>query len=180
MFGSLDDLVQAGKIRYYGVALSANPESEETGEGAIDEREVASVQTRFSLLDQQPGRNLIARAQGSSTAIIAYDPSASGGLENMPSSPTGSNPNDRFKQTEFESRARARGILVSALRQFGGDVGAWAVCFALASPVVAASLPIVVSYARLLELADISESADLPREFVERAFEVYDSEIGRR
>ena len=180
LFGSLDDLVQAGKIRYYGVALSANPESEETGEGAIDEREVASVQTRFSLLDQQPGRNLIARAQGSSTAIIAYDPSASGGLENMPSSPTGSNPNDRFKQAEFESRARERGILVSALRQFGGDVGAWAVCFALASPVVAASLPIVVSYARLLELADISESADLPREFVERAFEVYDSEIGRR
>ena len=177
LFGSLDDLVQTGKIRYYGVALSADRESEETGEGAIDVREVSAVQTRFSLMDQQPGRNLIARAQDTTTAVLAYDPSASGALEEAPTSSTGTSPSDRLKQAVFESRAAERRVLVEALREFGGDIGAWAVRFALASPVVAATLPIVVSYAYLLKLADISELAELPREFVERAFEVYDEEL---
>ena len=63
---------------------------------------------------------------------------------------------------------------MSALREFGGGVGLWAIKFALASPVVAATLPIVTSYSRLLELAETADSDDVPREFVERAFDVYD------
>ena len=105
LFGSLDDLVQTGKIRYYGVALSADPESEETGEGAIDVREVSAVQTRFSLMDQQPGRNLIARAQDTTTAVLAYDPSASGALEEAPTSSVGKQSN-RSTQT---GRVRVQG-----------------------------------------------------------------------
>ena len=38
------------------------------------------------------------------------------------------------------------------------------------------TLPVVTTYARLLELADIAERADVPKEFVERAFAVYDDE----
>ena len=69
---------------------------------------------------------------------------------------------------------------MSALREFGGDVSAWAIKFALASPVVAATLPSITSYARLLELAEISDSSDVPREFVEAAFNVYDEELANR
>jgi hypothetical protein len=39
-------------------------------------------------------------------------------------------------------------------------------------------LPVVTTYARLVELGDIADRADVPREFVERAFDVYDHEIG--
>ena len=81
LFGLLDDLVREGKTRYYGVTLDPKPESKEAGEGAIDLRNVSAVQLEFSLLDQQPARSLISRAQGSATAIVAYDPSASGVLE---------------------------------------------------------------------------------------------------
>ena len=47
LFGLLDDLVREGKTRYYGVTLDSKPESEETGEGAIDLRNVSAVQVDF-------------------------------------------------------------------------------------------------------------------------------------
>ena len=176
LFGLLDDLVTDGKIRYYGVALDDSPESEEAGEGAIDVRAVSALNANFSLLDQKPGRNLISRAQGTSTALIAYDPTASGALE-IPSAERSANPAENFRKAAYEERQSERDTLIAALREFGGDVGTWALKFALASPVVAAALPIATSYARLLELAAISDSPDLPREFIERAFEVYDEEL---
>ena len=181
LFGLLDELVVAGKTRYYGVMLDDTPESEETGEGAIDHRQVSAVELTFGLLEQQPGRNLILRAQEATTAIIAYDPSAAGGLEDIQSGDeSAASLNRRMRQEAFERHRREREALVDGLREFGGDAGTWAIKFALASPAVASTLPIVTSYARLLELAEVADRDDMPREFVERAFEVYDSEIANR
>ena len=179
LFGLLEDLVVEGKVRYFGVALDEEPESEEAGEGAIDVRSVSSLQTQFNLLKQQPGRNLISRAQGAMSAVLAYDPSASGALENLPDEQS-SDPSQNYRKAVYEQREYGRNALVNALREFGGDVSTWAVKFALASPVVAATLPVITSYARLLELADISDSSDLPREFIEVAFAVYDEELTDR
>ncbi|MCY4651939.1 MAG: aldo/keto reductase [Dehalococcoidia bacterium] len=179
LFGLLDDLVVEGKIRYYGVALDEKSESEETGEGAIDVRSVSSFQAEFGLLKQQPGRNLIARAQGTSCAFLAYDPSASGALERPPDEQS-AGAAQNFRKTVYEQREYGRNTLVNALREFGGDVSGWAIKFALASPVVATTLPVITSYSRLLELAEISDSSDVPREFVEAAFSVYDEELANR
>lgn len=173
LFGRLDDLIQAGKIRYWGVALDARPESEETGEGAIDDRKAAALQTAFSILDQQPARRLIARAQGAHTAIIAYDPTASGAMENVAESASRS-ASGRARTAAYEARSSERGAFVSALREFGADAATWAIKFALASPTVAATLPIVTDYSQLIELERIAESPPMPREFCERAFAVYD------
>ena len=176
LFGMLDELVAAGKTRCFGVALDDAPESEESGEGAIDYRQVSALHTTFNLIEQQPARRLITRAQEGATALIAYDPTASGALENLPRE-EGAGLNERLRQEAFAERRTERRALVAALREFGGDVGLWAIKFALASPVVAAALPIVTSYSRLLELAEIADADDVPREFVERAFEVYDEEF---
>ena len=180
LFGQLDELVIAGKTRYYGVMLDDTPESEETGEGAIDHRQVSAVEMTYGLLEQQPGRNLIRRGQETTTAIIAYDPSASGALEDAHAGEAAANLNQQIRQEAFEQHRTEREALVDGLREFGGDIGTWAIKFALASPTVASTLPIATSYARLLELAKIGDRDDLPREFVERAFEVYDSEIADR
>ena len=142
-------------------------------------RSVSSVQTEFGLLKQQPGRNLIERAQGTSCAFLAYDPSASGALE-RPSDERSADPAQNFRKTVYEQREYGRKTLVNALRMFGGDVSAWAIKFVLASPVVAATLPVITSYERVLELAEISDTSDLPREFVETAFSVYDEELANR
>lgn len=173
LFGRLDDLVQAGKIRYWGVALDDRPESEETGEGAIDDRKAAALQTSFGILDQQPARRLIARAQGTPTAIIAYDPTASGAMENVAESASRS-ASGRARMAAYDARSSERGAFVSALREFGADIETWAIKFALASPTVAAALPAITDYAQLIELDRIAESPPMPREFYERAFAVYD------
>ena len=178
LFGLLDDLVREGKTRYYGVTLDSTPESEETGEGAIELRNVSAVQLAFSLLDQQPARNLISRAQEGAAAVVAYDPSASGVLEAEIRRPTAAMDHENAEADNLQQRLIGRRALETALREFGGDVGTWAIKFVLASPVMATALPVVTTYARLLELADIAERADVPREFVERAFVVYDDEIG--
>ncbi len=181
LFGLLDDLVVAGKMRYYGVMLDDTAESEETGEGAIDHRQVSAVEMTYGLLEQEPGRSLIRRAQDTATAIISYNPSASGALEDIRGrDDEAANLNERLRQEAFERYRREREAVVAALREFGGDIGTWAIKFALASPTVASTLPIATSYARLLELAEIADRDELPREFIERAFEVYDSEIGNR
>lgn len=177
LFGQLDDLVQAGKIRAYGVALDARPESEETGEGAIDDREVSALQTAFGILDQQPCRRLIARAQGGSTSLIAYDPTAAGAMENLANSAPRS-ASGRARLASYDARASERRAFVDALREFGADVGTWAIKFALASPTVAAVLPVITDYAQLLDLARITEAPPMPREFYERAFAVYDEGVG--
>ncbi len=177
LFGLLDDLVQEGKTRYYGVTLDSRPESEDAGEGAIESREVSAVHVEFSLLDQQPARNLISRAQGSATAVVAYDPSANGVLEAEMRRPATAMVGEGGEADDLQQRLVDRRILERALREFGGDVGTWAIKFVLASPVVAATLPIVTTYARLLELGDIADLADVPREFVEQAFAVYDEEL---
>ena len=174
LFGRLDDLIQAGKIRAYGVALDARPESEETGEGAIDDREAAALQTAFGILDQQPGRRLIARAQESPTSLIAYDPTSSGAMENLAEESASRSASGRARQAAYESRSSERRAFIAALREFGADVGTWAIKFALASPTVAAVLPVITDYAQLLDLARITEAPPMPREFFERALAVYD------
>ena len=164
LFGLLDDLVVAGKTRYYGVMLDDTPESEETGEGAIDHRQVSAVEMTYGLLEQEPGRNLIRRAQDTTTSIIAYNPSASGALEEIRGrDDEATNLNERLRQEAFERYRREREAVVAALREFGGDIGTWAIKFALASPTVASTLPIATSYARLLELAEIADRDELPK-----------------
>ena len=177
LFGLLDDLVREGKTRYYGVTLDSKPESEETGEGAIDLRNVSAVQLDFSLLDQQPARNLISRAQEGAAAVVAYDPSAGGVLEAEVRRPTAAMDHENAEADNLQQRLIGRRALETALREFGGDVGTWAIKFVLASPVVATALPVVTTYTRLLELDDIAERADVPKEFVERAFAVYDDDL---
>ena len=177
LFGLLDDLVQEGKMRYYGVTLDSKPESEEVGEGAIEIRNVSAVQVAFSLLVQQPARNLISRAQGGATAVVANDPSAGGVLEAEVRRPASAIAGESGEADDLQQKLVGRRILERALREFGGDVGTWAVKFVLASPVVVATLPVVTTYTRLLELSDIADSAEVPKEFVERAFAVYDDEL---
>jgi aryl-alcohol dehydrogenase-like predicted oxidoreductase len=61
-FATLDELRAEGKIRHYGVALGPAIGWREEGLEAIRRRDIASVQTVYNLLEQDPGRDLIAAA----------------------------------------------------------------------------------------------------------------------
>lgn len=74
VFGVLDDLVNAGKLRHYGVSV----EKIEEALKAIEFPNVQSVQIIFNLFRQRPAELLFAEAQKRKVGILARVPLASG------------------------------------------------------------------------------------------------------
>jgi len=74
VFGILDDLVKAGKLRHYGVSV----EKVEEALKAIEYPNVQSVQIIFNLFRQRPAERFFAEAQKRKVGILARVPLASG------------------------------------------------------------------------------------------------------
>lgn len=76
VFGILDDLVQAGKIRSYGVSV----EKVEEGLKAIEYPNVQSVQIIFNMFRHRPAELFFEQAQKRQVGVLARVPLASGML----------------------------------------------------------------------------------------------------
>ncbi len=74
VFGILDDLVRAGKIRYYGVSV----EKVEEALRAIQHSNVQSVQIIFNCFRQRPAEAFLAEAKRRKARILACVALASG------------------------------------------------------------------------------------------------------
>jgi len=74
VFGALDDLVKAGKLRHYGVSV----ERVEEALKAIEYPGVQSVQIIFNIVRQRPADLFFARAQERGVGILARLPLSSG------------------------------------------------------------------------------------------------------
>ena len=74
VFGMLDDLVTAGKIRYYGVSV----EKVEEALQAIEFPNVQTVQIIFNCFRQRPADAFFAKAREKRVGILARVPLASG------------------------------------------------------------------------------------------------------
>jgi len=74
VFGILDDLVRAGKIRYYGVSV----EKVEEALRAIQHPHVQTVQIIFNCFRQRPAEEFFAEAKHRRVGILARVPLASG------------------------------------------------------------------------------------------------------
>ncbi|NUM78667.1 aldo/keto reductase [candidate division KSB1 bacterium] len=74
VFGVLDDLVAAGKLRYYGVSV----EKVEEALKAIEYPNVQSVQIIFNIFRQRPAELFFSAAQRRRVGILARVPLASG------------------------------------------------------------------------------------------------------
>ncbi|MGA3284898.1 MAG: aldo/keto reductase [Verrucomicrobiota bacterium] len=74
VFGILDDLVQAGKLRHYGVSV----EKVEEALKAIEFPGVKTVQIIFNIFRQRPAELFFAEAQRRKVGILARVPLASG------------------------------------------------------------------------------------------------------
>jgi aryl-alcohol dehydrogenase-like predicted oxidoreductase len=88
VFGVLDDLVRAGKIRFYGVSV----EKVEEGLKALEYPGVQSVQIIFNLFRQRPSELFFAEAARRKVGVLARLPLSSGMLTGKMS-----------KATSFES-----------------------------------------------------------------------------
>ena len=76
VFGVLDDLVTAGKVRYYGVSV----EKVEEALKAIEYPNVQSVQIIFNMFRHRPAKLLFEQAKKRQVGILARVPLASGML----------------------------------------------------------------------------------------------------
>jgi aryl-alcohol dehydrogenase-like predicted oxidoreductase len=76
VFGILDDLVKAGKVRYYGVSVETVDEAHR----ALRHPRVQTVQVIFNMLRLKPAEELFAQAWNRHVGILARVPLASGML----------------------------------------------------------------------------------------------------
>jgi aryl-alcohol dehydrogenase-like predicted oxidoreductase len=135
LFEFLEAQVEKGKIRHYGVALGPGPGWGDEGAAAIQERQVAAVETVYNVAEQQPGADLARLAAEAGAGLIARDPLA----------------------PRLEPAARER---LSFLEQDRDQTLDQALLrLVLADPVVATVLPAVRDRGHLAELA---AAADLP------------------
>ena len=108
IFETLDSLKAAGKIRHYGVALGPALDIRQRGEGvaALRDRQVASVQIIYNLLEQKLGPEIFTAARETGGGVMCRVPHASGLLEGVYTTETEFAPGDHRQFRVKSSEAR--------------------------------------------------------------------------
>jgi aryl-alcohol dehydrogenase-like predicted oxidoreductase len=177
-FETLEELRSEGKLRHYGVALGPAIGWREEGLEAVRRRDIASVQTVYNLLEQDPGRDLMRAASEHGVGVIARVPTSSGLLDDNLTPETSFGPGDH-------RRHRPRAWLVEGLQKIdrirflcepetGRTMGQAALRFILAQPQMSVVVPTITNEAELREYAGASDVPDLTREELDRVAELYD------
>ncbi|MGH2924357.1 MAG: aldo/keto reductase, partial [Solirubrobacterales bacterium] len=177
-FAALDELRDEGKIRHYGVALGPAIGWREEGLGAISARGIASVQTVYNLLEQDPGRDLMTAASERGVGVMARVPTSSGLLDDNLTLETTFGPGDH-------RRHRSREWLVEGLQKIdairflceagaGRTMAQAALRFILAQPQMAVVIPTITSRDELEEYAGATEAPDLTPDELARVAALYE------
>ncbi|WP_376796634.1 aldo/keto reductase [Thermogemmatispora sp.] len=187
VFGILDDLVQQGKIRYYGVSV----EKVEEALKAIRYPNVQSVQIIFNIFRHKPAERFFAAAQERGVGIIVRVPLASGLLTGKLRPDSQFAPNDHrnynrhgeafdqgetFSGVDYEAGLQA----VEELRPLvpaGMTMAQFALRWILMFPQVSTVIP---GARNPRQAEDNSHAADLPplsAETMQRVRELYDRRI---
>jgi aryl-alcohol dehydrogenase-like predicted oxidoreductase len=176
-FAVLEELKAEGKIRHYGVALGPAIGWREEGLRAIEDREIAAVQTVYNLLEQDPGRDLIAAAQRHGIGVMARVPTSSGLLDDNLTLDT------TFPEGDHR-RHRPREWLVEGLQKIerirflcdngGARTMAQAALRFILDSGVTTVIPTITSDAELEEYAGAAEAPPLSAEELARVGELYE------
>jgi aryl-alcohol dehydrogenase-like predicted oxidoreductase len=176
-FATLEDLRDEGKVLHYGVALGPAIGWREEGLRAIQTRDIASVQTVYNLLEQDPGRDFIAAARENGIGVMARVPTSSGLLDDTLTPDTTFGPGDH-------RRHRPREWLVEGLEKIdrirflcgpetGRTMAQAALRFILAQPQMAVVIPTITNDTELREYAGAGDVPDLTDEELATVDELY-------
>jgi aryl-alcohol dehydrogenase-like predicted oxidoreductase len=177
-FATLEELRAEGKIRSYGVALGPAIGWRDEGLRAIRERQIASVQTVYNLLEQDPGRDFMAAAAGHGVGVIARVPTSSGLLDDNLTLETSFGPGDH-------RRHRPREWLVEGLQKIdrirflcgpesGRTMAQAALRYILAQPQMTVVIPTITNQTELQEYAGAAKVPDLTADELARVAELYE------
>ena len=177
LFGTLEELVKEGKIRYFGVALGPDTWEFEEAHTAICERKAGSLEIPYSILEQQPALQILPIASEQGTGILAREPHARQALTGkLPASTVpaenqaGLSPRERqmslalkyAQELQFLAEDTGRTVAQSALR------------FCLGQPTVISVLPNITNMDDLAEYAAAPDTAGLYPEEEERLQELWE------
>ena len=184
VFGALDDLVRAGKVRFYGVSVETVAEALR----AIEWPQVQSVQIIFNLFRVKPAERCFAAAAAKRVGILARVPLASGLLSGRLAAdtafPAGDHRNfnrrgeafdvgETFSGVDYAEGVRAAEEL-KALVPAGATLAQLALRWILMFPEVTAAIPGARNPAQVEENVRAAALPPLSADAMARARAVYD------
>ncbi len=186
-FGVLDDLVQQGKLRYYGVSV----EKVEEALKAIEYPGVQSVQIIFNLFRQRPADLFFAEAKRRHVGILARLPLSSGMLAGKMTRATSFSDDDHrkfnrqgeafdrgetFSGVDFETGLQAVDEL-RALVPPGWTMAQFAMRWILMFDAVSCAIPGAKRVSQVEENVAAADLPPLPEATMRQAREIYDQRI---
>jgi len=189
VFEVLDDLVKAGKLRYYGVSV----EKVEEALKAIEYPGVQSVQIIFNIFRQRPSELFFAEAQRRRVGILARLPLSSGLLagkltrastfarddhRNFNRHGEAFDRGETFSGIDFEVGLKT----VEALRALvppGQTMAQFALKWILAFPAVTCAIPGAKRAAQVEENVKAADLPPLAEESLRSIRELYDRQVRR-
>ncbi|HEY5894788.1 MAG TPA: aldo/keto reductase [Chthoniobacterales bacterium] len=179
---TLEKLQAAGKALHTGIALGPAIGWLYEGVNCIRERDIASVQHIYNLLEQHPGKAMhdAATDAGKDTMFLIRVTHSSGMLEGKYTVDTVFPPNDhrnhrpRSWLTNGVKKVERLRFLESANRTLGQAALQWL----LADERVASTLPNIYDEAQLIEFAKAPDTARLTTEEMDRIADLYADNFG--
>ena len=176
LFQTLDRLKVEGKIRCYGAALGPANGWEAEGLALLEDRETATLQIIYNILEQDPGRNLIAAAAKQGVSVFVRVPHSSGLLEGKYTAETTFPPSDHrsHRPREWLTEGLQKVDKLTFLTEgTGRTIGQAAIQFVLNSPAVASVLPNVYDAEQLAEFVAAPDTPALAEDELSSITELY-------
>ena len=180
LFAFLDEARAAGKIRAWGVALGPKIGWLEEGVHAMRSRDTAAVQMIYNILEQDPGRDLLAAARETDTQMIVRVPHSSGMLEGnlTPGTVFAKNDHRRHRPRSWLIEGTQKVETLRFLEEPGRTLGQAALRWVLADGHIATTLPNIYGVDQIKEFAGASDVPDLTAEEIDAVAALYAENFG--
>src|SRR5258706_10698280 len=165
LWETLTALREQGKVRELGVALGPAIGWVEEGNISIDDRPIATLQTVFNVLEQEPGLTFAARdrVRSGDVSLIARVPHASdtlsGKIDIDTVFPAGDHRAHRNRENMLDNFEKAATLDFLWSAETGRTIGQAAIAGILANPRFASVLPTFTTVEEVVEYAAASDAA---------------------
>lgn len=166
LFQTLNEFVEAGKIRSYGVALGPAVGWIAEGMASLDNRNIDTLQTVYNAIEQEPGRGFARHEEckAGNVSLISRVPHASDALSGKVTRDSlqemlnsGDHRSYRVKENMLDNFDKADALSYLWAPETGRTIGQAAIAAALAEPAFATVLPTCLTVDEIKEYAAASD-----------------------
>ena len=168
LFETLEQLQFEGKIRHYGVALGPDIGWVEEGEYTLTQRQVASAQVIYSIMEQDPAKHFMTLAEENEVGLLSRVPHASNtltgefddGLPTFDADDHRAHRKNEWLEEAMKKVARVRFLVQEDTRTMAQS----AIQFVLKQPSIISVLPNFTSLSELKEYTSALETPEISDE----------------